>query len=131
MRSRWAGITFETLCTKHVEEIKHRLGISGIHSVDGSWFAKGGNGGAQVDLLIDRDDHVVNLCEMKFRDGPFTIDAKYARELAQKIESFRRSTGTRKSILLTFITTYGLAINAYSRQWVQNDLAAEALFQEL
>jgi AAA+ ATPase superfamily predicted ATPase len=127
----WAGFTFETICTKHVEEIKHGLGISGIHSVDGAWFAKGGTGGAQVDLLIDRDDNVINLCEMKFRDGPFTIDAKYARELARKVESFRRSTGTRKSILLTFITTYGLSPNAYSRQLVQQELAQGVLFQDL
>lgn len=127
----WAGFTFETICIKHVEQIKYGLGISGIHSVDGSWFAKGGNGGAQVDLLIDRDDNVINLCEMKFWNGPFTIDAKVARELTRKVETFRQTTATRKGILLTFITTYGITKNAHSRQLVQNEVSTEALFHDL
>lgn len=125
----WAGFTFETICMKHVEQIKQGLGISGVHSEHGSWFARRANGGAQVDLLIDRDDHVINLCEMKFRTAPFTIDKKYAGELGRKIEAFRQETGTRKAILLTFVTTYGLAPNSYSRQLVQGELSMDALFR--
>lgn len=124
----WAGFTFETICMKHVEQIKQGLGIAGVHSVHGSWFARRAKGGAQVDLLIDRDDNVINLCEMKFRNAPFTIDKKYAAELNRKIEVFRQETGTHKGILPTFITTYGVAPNAYSRQLVQGELTMDALF---
>ena len=124
----WAGFTFETICMKHVEQIKEALRISGIRSVEGSWIGKGGAQGAQVDLLIDRDDNVVNLCEMKFANGPFTIDKKYAGELMKNAEAFRSATRTRKSIFITLITTHGLAHNAYSRQLVQNELTMEVLF---
>lgn len=125
----WSGFTFETICMKHVEEIKAALGISGIRSTEGSWIGKGDDSGAQVDLLIDRDDNVINLCEMKFASGPFSIDKKYAKELMTKTEAFRSATRTRKSIFVAFVTTHGLAQNAYSRQIVQNELSMEALFE--
>lgn len=125
----WAGFSFEAICLKHVEQIKHALGISGIYSAEGSWTSK--DPGVQIDLLIDRDDHVVNICEMKFSEGVFTIDAAYAKELAQKLKSFRRGTGTRKSLLLTFITTYGVAGNVHATQLVQNELTMDHLFIDL
>jgi hypothetical protein len=124
----WAGFTFETICMKHVEEIKEGLRVGGVRSVEGSWIGKGDESGAQVDLLIDRDDNVINLCEMKFSGGPFTIDRKYANELMTKTEAFRSATRTRKSIFVTFITTHGLSHNAHSRQLVQNELTMDALF---
>ena len=127
----WAGFTFETICIKHVDQVKQAMGISGIHSVEGSWFAKGATSGAQVDLLIDRDDHVIDLCEMKFWNGPFAIDKKYARELTNKMNLFQQETGTRKTVMLTFITTYGLKENAYAKEMVQNELTMDALFSEL
>ncbi|MBX2972142.1 MAG: AAA family ATPase [Flavobacteriales bacterium] len=125
----WAGFAFETICMKHVDAIKDALGIAGVRSVEGSWIGKGDESGAQVDLLIDRDDNVINLCEMKFSSGPFTIDKRYARELAAKAEVFRQSTRTRKSIFITFVTANGLVQNAYSRQLVQNEVALDALFE--
>lgn len=124
----WAGFTFETICMKHADEIKEGLGIAGVRSVEGSWIAKGKGDGAQIDLLIDRDDNVINLCEMKFSTVPFTIDRKYAGELARKVQAFTAATRTRKSVFLTFITTYGLERNAHSDQLVQNALTMDALF---
>ena len=127
----WAGFTFETICMKHVDHIKEGLKISGIRSVEGSWTGKGSVDGAQVDLLIDRDDNVINLCEMKFSSTPFTIDKKYAAELAKKVQAFTSATRTRKSVFVTFITTYGTERNAYRDQVVQNELTMDALFAEL
>jgi uncharacterized protein len=127
----WAGFTFETICMKHVEEIKDALRISGIHSVAGSWIGKGDESGAQVDLLIDRDDNVINLCEMKFSHAPYRIDRKYAGELSAKVRAFTSATRTRKSVFLTFITTHGLERNAYSAQLVQSELTSDALFSSL
>ena len=68
---------------------------------------------------------------MKFLSGPFTIDKKYARELANKVELFQRETGTRKSVMLTFITTYGLSENAHSNEMVQEELTMDVLFENL
>ncbi|MBX2972130.1 MAG: hypothetical protein KF797_03420 [Flavobacteriales bacterium] len=125
----WAGFTFETICMKHVDGIKEALRIGGVYSVEGSWIGKGDESGAQVDLLIDRDDNVINLCEMKFSTAPFRIDKRYAAELASKVHAFTTTTRTRKSVFLTFITTHGLAANAYSRQLVQGELDMNALFE--
>lgn len=124
----WAGFAFETICMKHVDAIKDALGIAGVRSVEGSWIGKGDESGAQVDLLIDRDDNVINLCEMKCSNGPFRIDKRYASELSAKLRAFTSATRTRKSVFLTFITTNGLEPNAYSHQLVESDLRMDALF---
>lgn len=124
----WAGFAFETICMKHVEAIKDALGISGVRSVEGSWIGKGDESGAQVDLLIDRDDNVINLCEMKFGNAPFRIDKRYATDLSAKMGAFISATGTRKSVFLTFVTTHGLEQNAHSHQLVQSDVRMDALF---
>lgn len=127
----WAGFSFETICMKHAEEIKDALRISGIRSTEGSWIGKGDESGAQVDLLIDRDDNVINLCEMKFSNAPFRIDKAYAAELSAKVRAFTSATRTRKSVFVTFITTHGLERNAYSAQLVQNDLTSDAIFSSV
>jgi uncharacterized protein len=127
----WSGFSFETICIKHIEQIKEALKISGIHSTHGSWIEKNTSTSAQIDLLIDRDDNVINICEMKFYAGAFTIDKKYAGEIAKKVDSFYQSTKTKKSVFVAFITTYGVTPNEYSRQYVQNELTIDHLFIEL
>jgi len=127
----WMGFSFENVCLKHIEQIKNGLKIAGIHSVSGSWVEKNAENGAQIDLLIDRDDNVINLCEMKFYNSEFVIDKKYALEIARKVDIFTSSTQTKKSIFITFITTYGLIKNEYRNQWVQSELTIEHLFTKL
>jgi hypothetical protein len=124
----WAGFAFETVCMKHVERIKDALRIGGVRSVENSWVGKGEDSGAQVDLLIDRDDNVINLCEMKFSTGPFRIDKRYAAELERKVATFTTATRTRKSVCLTFVTTHGLQPSMYSRQLVESEVILEGLF---
>jgi AAA+ ATPase superfamily predicted ATPase len=124
----WAGFTFETICMKHIDQIKEALKIAGIHSISGSWIEKNKGNGAQIDLLIDRDDHVINLCEIKFYNAPFTLDKNYAEELLHKQNVFAQSTQTRKSIFLSFISTYGIIENEYSKQIVQNSITLKDLF---
>ncbi len=127
----WCGYSFETICIKHVEQIKEGLKITGVNSTQGSWIEKSNDNGAQIDLLIDRDDNVINLCEMKFYNTEFVLNKKYAHEMANKVNKFVESTGTKKSIFVTFITTYGLIPNQYSRQYVQNELTLNHLFTSL
>ena len=127
----WSGFSFETICIKHVEQIKEGLKIGGIGATSGSWIEKNTENGAQIDLLIDRDDNVINLCEMKFYNTTYTLNKKYANDIVQKVNTFANSTKTKKNIFVTFITTYGLVQNPYSNQYVQNELTIEHLFVEL
>ena len=124
----WSGFSFETICIKHIEQINEGLKISGINTVHGSWIEKNSRNSAQIDLLIDRDDNVINLCEMKFYGTEFTIDKKYANEIAKKVHAFISKTKTKKNVFVTFITSYGLKSNQYSRQYVQSELTMDALF---
>lgn len=131
-RRAWAGYAFENLCLKHTPRLKAALGITGVETTEAPWryqsTAKSEIPGAQIDLLIDRRDNTINLCEMKFSETEFTIDKKYAGVLRRKLEVFRRVTGTRKNVFLTMVTTFGVTNNAYSKDLVANSLTLEDLF---
>ena len=108
----WRGLAFEKLCLWHVPQIKDVLGIGGVSARICSWIGTDENGQkAQIDLLIDRKDDVVNVCEMKYSTDKYSITKKYARELEKKIEIFMSATKTRKIPVLTFITNAGLKEN--------------------
>lgn len=124
----WGGYAFEQVCLAHIKEIKKALGISGVQTTSSSWIKKANGSGTQIDLLIDRRDQVINLCEMKFSINTFTIDKKYAGVLRNKIGVFKEETRTRKAVYLTMITTFGLNKNQYSTSLVQNDLTMDILF---
>ncbi len=126
----WCGYAFENICLKHIEQVKKALQIGGVQSTESSWHESGSGhaDGAQVDLLIDRADNCITICEIKFSTKPFIIDKKYAAELENKIAAFRRQANTRKTLLLTFITTYGLSDNAYKQQLADAEITMEALF---
>jgi uncharacterized protein len=119
----WQGYTFEQLCMSHVGQLKNALGIPGILSNDFSWH----NDKTQIDLVIDRRDHVINIFEMKFSLSRFAITKDYHEKLRNKIAHFKEGTKTRKSVFLTFVTTYGLEKNKYYGI-VQNDIKLDSLF---
>ena len=111
---------------------KKALGISGILTEQSAWqhrVSARDKSGAQIDLLIDRPDGVINLCEMKWSGAPFVIDKRYAATLRERAETFRRVTGTRKSLFLTFVTAHGLAPGDYVTELVANEVSAAALFE--
>lgn len=120
----WSGFAFEMVCLHHVSQIKKALGISGVQTSIATWQSPE----AQIDLMIDRRDQVINLCEMKFSIHPFVIDKKYAGTLRNKVGSFRQGTNTKKALFLTFVTTYGIAQNKYSGL-VRNSLEMDVLFE--
>ena len=126
----WSGYAFEQVCLSHLPQIKKALGISGVHTTSSSWRSAAAKNGAQIDLVIERRDRVINLCEMKFSINKFVIDAKYVEELRNKIGVFKTETKTRNSVFLTMITTYGLQSNIHSVGLVQNDLTMEDLFEK-
>jgi uncharacterized protein len=124
----WSGYAYEQICLYHLADIKKALGITGVVSHSSSWISITASKGAQIDLVIDRRDQVVNLCEMKFSTKPFTITKAYAEQLQNKIQAFEEETKTRKSIFLTMITTYGLVKNNWSSDLVRNDLDMNIFF---
>lgn len=128
-RLAWTGLTFELLCMDHISQIKHRLGISGVLTEESSWFHKGeenGLPGTQIDLVLKRRDHVINLCEIKYSVNEYAIDKETEHSLRNKMEVFRLSTRCKETLQLTMITTFGLQRNKYSQmitsQVVLNDL---------
>lgn len=126
----WSGLAFETICLKHLEQIKKGLGIAAVQTTESVWrYAPGGSqGGAQIDLLIDRSDHCINICEMKYSDTQYTVTKNYAADLQRKRDVFKTATNTKKTIFITMITTFGVAQNTHAIGSVHNQLAMDVFF---
>jgi len=131
----WSDYCFESICLKHIEQIKAHLGIAQIESADAPWEYRPKRGeedeGAQIDMLIDRQDMVINLCEMKFFRTEYTINAAYAKELRRKTEVFRNQTKSKKFIFLTVVTTFGLKENIHSISLNAIGVSMDALFAQV
>ncbi len=125
----WSGYAYEQICLYHIEQIKESLGIAAVETNVSSWRSSTLNNGTQIDLIIDRRDRVINICEMKYSINKYKIDKKYDTELRNKIAAFKKETGTRKSVFLTMITTFGLEENNYAAGIVQNRVTMDALFK--
>ncbi|MCQ2307521.1 MAG: ATP-binding protein [Bacteroidales bacterium] len=128
----WMGVTFELLCMMHSDQIKKALGISGISTNMSSWRKAAGKGngdaGSQIDLIFDRSDRMVNLCEMKFSRNMFVINRDYEEKLRERMELFKQSTRCRKSIVTTFVTTFGVAQGIHSGI-VNSEVKMDELFE--
>lgn len=128
----WAGYAFENICFKHMAKIKSALGISGVSTALSGWSYIPPRGskdnGAQIDMIIDRADNCINLCEMKYYDSEFVIDKEYAKSLKNKKDVFRERIGTRKTLFTTMIATYGVKENEYYLSVVDNQITMDGLF---
>lgn len=102
------------------------LQIGNVYSQESAWYDK--HEGAQVDLVIDRADRCINLCEMKFSVSPFMITAKYAKELQHKVMAYKSALKTGKTIFTTLVTTFGLKPNEHSAQYVDSEVTMQDLF---
>jgi uncharacterized protein len=128
----WSGYAFESLCLKHIPQIKKALGISGIYAETSSFYQKGTSqdAGVQIDLLIDRKDNVINVFELKFYNGLMNLSKSYAADLRNKITIFKEMTETRKQVFLSLLTTFGLKHNEHSLGLIDNALTMDILFAE-
>jgi hypothetical protein len=125
----WSGYAFEGICLKHTHNIKQALGIAGVYTEVSAWrHAPKAGRGAQIDLLLDRNDVVISICEIKFSTAEFVIDKAYASELREKLNIFRMESRTKKTLFLVMVTTYGLRNNIYSTGLVQNEVKMDDLF---
>jgi uncharacterized protein len=127
----WAGYAFESICLKHIDQIKRALSIAGIYSEASNYYqaAQQGPQGVQIDLLIDRNDNAINLFEIKFYAEPLVIDKAMAGQLDQKKALFKYNSQTRKQIFLNLLCTKGVVENEYSLGLIDQVLTLEALFE--
>lgn len=125
----WAGFAFESLCLKHISKIKDALRIGGVSSQSGYWKSVvKGKKEMEVDLVIDRADQCINLCEIKFNNAPYEVTGSYAGELLMKKEAFRAHTGSHKALFTTLVTVYGAAVNPAYLSAVDNQIVVDQLF---
>lgn len=126
----WRGLAFERLCLWHLPQIKRTLGISGIVSNAHSWlhYSKSGKPDAQIDLLLVRNDRIINLCEMKFSDHEYSFSKQEHENLMQRKHWLMEAVGKNYSVWLTAITAYGVAQNAMSNDF-QSFVTLDDLFQ--
>ncbi len=126
----WAGYAFEGICLKHLEQIKRALGISGVYSLASSFLKKGTEEeqGVQIDFVLDRNDHIINLFEIKFHNQPFVISKEYADKLRRVLWAFQADSKTRKQVAWVFVTAFGLTSNQHSVGLVSRALTLDDLF---
>lgn len=125
----WSGFAFETICLKHIRQIKAALGISDVSTSQSQWSFKSTLKGAQIDLFIDRADQSVNVCELKFWNDEFEITKSYATTLETKMLAFAKETKTRKALFLTFISTYGVKPNTHAINLGVKNIVLDDLFK--
>lgn len=124
----WQDFSFELLCLLHLEQIKKTLGIDRILNDSSAWRSRQSDRNTQIDLVINRADHNINLCEMKFANGLYAIDKSYEQKLLERMSIFRAETKTRCSTRLTMVTTYGVLKNKHSGL-VDDEIVLDDLFQ--
>ena len=126
--NNWLGLAFEQVVFSHIPQIKQALGISGVDTSESSWIVNPESGGkSQIDLVIDRADRVIDLCEIKFSKEDFAVDSAYAKTILSRIENGSNFTAHKRSIVSVLVTTYGLKRNSYSDRF-QKVLTIKDLF---
>ena len=126
----WSGYAFENICFKHLSSIKKALDIAGIYSISYSFYRKGTlhQEGAQIDMLIDRNDQAINLVECKFHNQLFSLNKAEIEKLQRRKSVFQKVTKTRKHLFWVLITPFGLEHNQYSLGYIHNVLQLNDLF---
>ena len=126
----WSGFAFENLCFKHDKTIANILGISGVQYSIYSFLDKGTeqSDGSQIDIVLDRQDNIINIIEAKYYNAPLKITKKMGLNIANKIASFKRKTNTKKSIFVTLITAMGVEENEHYYSWITNDIQIKDFF---
>jgi hypothetical protein len=127
----WMGLSFEFICMAHHRQIKKALGIAGVATSISTWSSKAnaelGIPGFQIDMIIERADRIIHLCEIKFSTDLYTISTDYEMKLRERMSLFREATKNKKSLVNTFITTYGVR-NGKHKSIVHSEITMDDLF---
>ena len=119
----WRGLSFERVCLQHLEQIKASLGISGIRTKAYAWRSSK----AQIDLLIERGDDAVNVCEMKYSSGEYLLTREEHDKILNRREAYCQEENPKGAVYLTLITPNGLVHNAHGND-IQSVVTLDALF---
>ena len=125
----WYGHAFERLCMAHIPQIKKALRIDGIGTEYYAWRSKAKNDKTQIDLIIERADKMINLCEIKYSEGAYLLDKEEAAKIRKRRAAFVEQTGTRCGILPTLITANGASQNSYVSE-MAFQLTLDDLFED-
>ena len=125
------GFAFEEVCFAHIQQIKKALGFSSVSSTQSNWILQGSENatGTQIDMIIERSDNVVNLCEIKYYGKQYLIDKSYDEILRNRLQTLIDRLPRKKTVHLTMITTFGLSPNEYSGQ-IQSLVTIDDLFRD-
>ncbi len=140
----WQGLTFELLCLMHIRQIRQALNIGGVATEVSAWFDKSDKGGtrdvdnivgghqkvvhgSQIDLIIERADRIIHLCEMKFSQSEYRITADYEEKLRTRMALFKEKTKNKQTLVHTFVTTFGVANGKHS-SLVHSEVTLDGLF---
>jgi len=129
----WAGFAFEGVCQTHLYQLAKALGISGVDHTCFAWRQHAvatGDRGVQIDLVIDRADNCINLCEIKFHQGELSLSKSDIQNLERKRQVFLEQTKTKKALFVTILTCIGVKENDSYRQVVDNQITMDALFED-
>jgi len=127
----WAGLAFESLCFKHIDQIKKTLKIpSGSYATSMRYVPKNNSKeeGLQIDLLFDRNDGIVHLCEIKYSNKPYVLDKTYAMALRRKVDLYEKISKTEKQVVLSMITTFGVKPGIYKEELIDSEVVLQDLF---
>lgn len=128
----WADYSFENVCFKHVDKIIEALDLQGTACLVSNWRYIPSSGknenGAQIDLLIDRADNAITLCEIKYSSQFFLIDKSEGKNIMNKLDVFQRQSQTKKQIFVALITTEGLKKNLWSDELIHHQVILKDLF---
>ena len=128
--SIWRGFAFENVCFNHIEQIKRSLGISGVQTETSAWTKKEDDTeGTQIDLLISRNDNVINMCEIKYYSGEFKVNKDYYVKILKRQTILAETVSPKIAVHSTLITTFGLTQNEYSGAF-SNVIVLDDLFKE-
>ena len=127
----WSGYAYENICLKHVDQIKEALRIGGVYATTSSFYKKGTSAekGAQIDLVLDRNDQIINLFEIKFYKDELLLSKSDAAQLREKLSVFQRATKTKKHLFLSLMTTFGITPNQHSIGLIDQVLTLDDLFK--
>lgn len=129
----WAGYAFEAICYKHIDSLKKSLGISHIFSFCSDWQYRSEkkreeDDGAQIDLVFDREDGCITLCEIKYSEKPYLITKEYSKVLQKKTDIFVNKMKTKKQIFWALITSNGAISNDYLKSQIHKVITLDDFF---
>ncbi len=125
----WTGPAYELVCMAHIPQIKHALRVDGISTLNYSWRSKTSTPAAQIDIVIERADKIVNICDVKYSQSAYELDKDEYDKIPNRKNAFVKETGLRHTPWITMITTEGIATGKYS-QMVQSQVTLDDLFKE-